>query len=161
MLDTLTCDSAILLDRLHHKRSKVTTPVSVPATLVQMEGIATIQQASSHLFLVSRMHSVRQWHKERGFQWQAALGLLQESAWQKHIFVGSHAHLPSCMGHLWPEEMVSVHLQPDVVSFNAAVSACDTGQQWQLALRVYDHMEQAKGADVGLSFVEDTPFVWS
>ncbi|CAJ1408533.1 unnamed protein product [Effrenium voratum] len=55
---------------------------------------------------------------ERGFQWQAALGLLQE--------------------------MVSVHLQPDVVSFNAAVSACDTGQQWQLALRVYDHMEQAR-----------------
>ena len=39
-------------------------------------------------------------------------------------------------------ETRSSQLEPDVISYNSAISACEKGQQWQQALMLFSEMGQ-------------------
>ncbi|CAK0841582.1 unnamed protein product [Prorocentrum cordatum] len=54
---------------------------------------------------------------EKGGQWQPALALLSE---------------------IWEAKL------PDVISYNAGISACEKGEQWELALALLSEMREAK-----------------
>ncbi len=47
------------------------------------------------------------------------------------------------------DEMQAKGLTPDVITYNAAISACDKGRQWQEALRlVYEMLAKGLTPDV-------------
>ena len=41
-------------------------------------------------------------------------------------------------------EMQATKLEPDVISYNAAMSACVKGSQWQVAMGLLSEMQAAK-----------------
>merc|ERR1712050_522266 len=53
-------------------------------------------------------------------------------------------------GAQWPralslfDEMQMARIQPDVITFNAAISACEKGAQWPRALSLFDGMQKAR-----------------
>ena len=42
------------------------------------------------------------------------------------------------------DEMPQRRLDPDVISFSAAISACEKSEQWEKALELLDEMQQRK-----------------
>lgn len=63
-----------------------------------------------------------------------------------HQKIGSQVSLEYCLVSTLPS-LEFLPLQLEVISFNALISSCEKGQQWQLALSLLGRMQQDQ--DVG------------
>lgn len=67
-------------------------------------------------------------------QGQAELCMTTEDTWPPLLDVSLDSRCCPAAGLLF--RMPLARLSPDVVSFNAAITACEQGSQWQLALSI-------------------------
>ena len=49
-------------------------------------------------------------------------------------------------------DMQSTEVEPDIISYNATISACEKGEEWQLALQLLFHMPSADQEHDVISF---------
>ena len=93
---------------------------------------------------------------EKGSQWQQALALSLPQTWLHFFFFAfwgfplfstHRAKQIICLLGSWFQPrfdaMPEATVQPNVVSFGAAISACEKGGQWQLALSLFRAIPEA------------------